>query len=920
MNIRELLNKLETIENVQLFELTDQEKADLDKMKNLNKRGNTDSTPPVKTETPPVPPVKTETPPVPPVKTETPPVQPANDDDSAVNQLDWIGMGARGPEVEALQQKLKQEGFDLGTFGPNKDGIDGQFGSKTKTALMQFQQKLVDAKKMAPTLPDGKPSVDGYFGPVTAKAAGMPWPVVNENIQLGIANKLLESFGYTDEDWMDNTWDQIKQDASAVGSAAKGAYNWATNGNVGSDISKSASNIAHGAVDMAHGAAKDFRKFVDQPAKNQAKQIAGALRDGWAKYGTTLKDSPEALDAFVRGVANGVTFGAADNVAAELEHLINGTPYANVLQKELQKSRDYEEKHGVASTAGNIGGGAIWGGASIWLELGSQLVAPFVTKRYVIDPANTATMDQLHKQQANALLKEEESADEETQIRTAVTELQTALNRLNPLVKVSGSLSSHDVVALKSAKTKLGTSNDAETLAKLLGFKLGSADVSTLSESEQISRLKNILMQIDEAGGWFGWLQGAEDLLKLGLKAENEVAAKEIVYAAGKTAERGQLAIALEQIGKDGLKLKIPPGGQLKLGDYTFRLNPSTKDWEELSGKDWVPVTNPNKLKAIEVGQTWKASEVKGPSEWYNVADPEQKISIDDLGKRANEYSSGRYASDADPTGMTKKTQITPGYRNIVDYRQKINGIKNPNFKKEVQVPEESILEKDLLQAEEKYKNEVRGKQGQEQNVVARYHNAPDGSRMKGYLGKDWLKDPKDHQWKYRVKTASGKEDWQVEKDLTSITDIEAEFEQRVENKDLSVYVPKNAISPGAARVRQAITAISPTAGAIGRGMQALGRATSGPARALWNLAKDNPKVAAVIGAIAALGAGAYIWGGKGDIETPLPAETPTGLSVKEVDELANLFKKYENSPEPELKAEADKAKETLRKAGVPGF
>jgi len=76
------------------------------------------------------------------------------------------------------------------------------------------------------------------------------------------------------------------------------------------------------------------------------------------------------------------------------------------------------------------------------------------------------------------------------------------------------------------------------------------------------------------------------------------------------------------------------------------------------------------------------------------------------------------------------------------------------------------------------------------------------------------------------------------------------------------------------------------------------------------------------------LGAGAYIWGGKGDIETPSPTETPantpaesaTGLSVDEVDELANLVKKYENSPEPEMKAEADKAKETLRKAGVPGF
>ena len=830
-------------------------------------------------------------------------------------------MGARGPEVEALQQRLKQEGFDLGTFGPNKDGIDGQFGSKTKTALMQFQQKLVDAKKMTPTLPDGKPSVDGYFGPVTAKAAGMRWPAVNENIQLGIANKLLESFGYTDEDWMDNSWDQIKKDASAVGSAAKGAYNWATSGNVGSDISKSTSNIAHGAVDMAHGAAQDFRKFVDQPAKTQAKQIAGALRDGWAKYGTTLKDSPEALDAFVRGVAKGVTFGAADNVAAELEHLVSGTPYADALKNELKKSTDYEKKHGVASTAGDMVGGALLGGASIWGELGSQLVAPFVVKRYAIDPANTATRDQSLKQQTSALLKEEESADEETAMRDAVTELQSALNHINPLVKVSGSLSSHDIVALKSAKTKLGTSNDAETLAKLLGFNLGSTDVSNLSESEQIARLKNIIIQIEEGKK----IDFILDLLKLGVKAESERAAEDIVKAAGKTAGRGGLASTLELIGEEGLVLKLPPGAQLKLGDFTFRLNPGTKNWEELSGADWVPVTSPNKLKAIELGQTWKADE-KGPSEWYNVADPDQKISIDDLGKQANEYNSGRYALDADPTGMTKTTQITPGYRNIVDYREKINGERNTNFKKTVQVQAGSIEEKDLIQAKNDYKKAVAGKTGQGKNTASRYTDNDKITAVTKWNGQEYfLNNDTPPVWgTFQMK--NGQQIFVAQKDKNVQLYLSSQHAREV--KAGTAISHPNAVSVGTHNFRQGLTAISPTAGAIGRGMQTLGRVTSGPLRALWNLARENPKVAAVIGAIAALGAGAYVWGSNGDIETPSPAETPagtpaesaTGLSVGEVDELVNLVKKYENSPEPEMKAEADKAKETLRKAGVQGF
>lgn len=43
---------------------------------------------------------------------------------------------SRGSEVAELQRRLKQEGHDLGTYGPNKDGIDGVFGTLTEKALM----------------------------------------------------------------------------------------------------------------------------------------------------------------------------------------------------------------------------------------------------------------------------------------------------------------------------------------------------------------------------------------------------------------------------------------------------------------------------------------------------------------------------------------------------------------------------------------------------------------------------------------------------------------------------------------------------------------------------------------------------------------------------------------------------------------
>jgi hypothetical protein len=57
------------------------------------------------------------------------------------------------PDVMILQKELKNAGYDLGTFGPNGDGIDGKIGSKTITAIQQ------ELNKTGAKLPvDGKPS------------------------------------------------------------------------------------------------------------------------------------------------------------------------------------------------------------------------------------------------------------------------------------------------------------------------------------------------------------------------------------------------------------------------------------------------------------------------------------------------------------------------------------------------------------------------------------------------------------------------------------------------------------------------------------------------------------------------------------------------------------------------------------------
>ena len=52
------------------------------------------------------------------------------------------------PKVMELQKQLKAAGYNLGTSGPNKDGIDGFMGAKTRLAQQQMiQQKGQDALK-----------------------------------------------------------------------------------------------------------------------------------------------------------------------------------------------------------------------------------------------------------------------------------------------------------------------------------------------------------------------------------------------------------------------------------------------------------------------------------------------------------------------------------------------------------------------------------------------------------------------------------------------------------------------------------------------------------------------------------------------------------------------------------------------------
>ena len=57
--------------------------------------------------------------------------------------------GSTGATVKWIQWELRQAGMSLGKYGPNKDGIDGDFGSATFNAVKKFQKNyglLVDGE------------------------------------------------------------------------------------------------------------------------------------------------------------------------------------------------------------------------------------------------------------------------------------------------------------------------------------------------------------------------------------------------------------------------------------------------------------------------------------------------------------------------------------------------------------------------------------------------------------------------------------------------------------------------------------------------------------------------------------------------------------------------------------------------------
>tara|TARA_R110000851_G_scaffold279162_1_gene432382 strand:- start:149 stop:577 length:429 start_codon:yes stop_codon:yes gene_type:complete len=70
--------------------------------------------------------------------------------------------GSKGDKVTQLQKFLVSEGYSIGSFGILSDGVDGDFGRMTETAVRENQKPFATFKSMYPTAVEGQVSADFF--------------------------------------------------------------------------------------------------------------------------------------------------------------------------------------------------------------------------------------------------------------------------------------------------------------------------------------------------------------------------------------------------------------------------------------------------------------------------------------------------------------------------------------------------------------------------------------------------------------------------------------------------------------------------------------------------------------------------------------------------------------------------------------
>ncbi|VWB75721.1 hypothetical protein BDI24065_03600 [Burkholderia diffusa] len=105
--------------------------------------------------------------------------------------------------------------------------------------------------------------------------------------------------------------------------------------------------------------------------------IGSAISNGAQQIGHGLETAPlHTVDSAVRGAADGLTFGAADKLAALAESVRNGTSY----QDELLKQRQQDQAGGAAFTAGQLAAPLVPGAGAVSLAGKAAELVPTASK------------------------------------------------------------------------------------------------------------------------------------------------------------------------------------------------------------------------------------------------------------------------------------------------------------------------------------------------------------------------------------------------------------------------------------------------------------------------------------------------------------------------------------------------------------
>ncbi|MEM7158220.1 MAG: S8 family serine peptidase [Myxococcota bacterium] len=182
----------------------------------------------------------------------------------------------KGPLVEKVQQALK-------TAGHYSGGIDGEFGDKTKAAVVKFQK--------AKSIKD-----DGIVGPTTASKMGLTWDAVNKPGGAGVVIGVIDS-------GIHGTHPAFRVGGTAAG-APRIVSTWEPNG-TGTAPGPRLAGLNGGYFAGTYGETEGDKKLNSNQWLNRGAELVGAATSG-------MRDGSSGHGTHVAGIAAGTAVGGAN--------------------------------------------------------------------------------------------------------------------------------------------------------------------------------------------------------------------------------------------------------------------------------------------------------------------------------------------------------------------------------------------------------------------------------------------------------------------------------------------------------------------------------------------------------------------------------------------------------------------------------